>query len=185
MPLPPPVDREPMHNRRYDFAGYRRGDGLWDIEGRMTDTKPYGFASRDRGEVKAGEPLHDMWIRLTLDEGFEIHAVEAATEAGPFNLCPAITPNYQRLVGERIRPGWNNRVKELFAGTEGCTHLTEMLGAMGTVAFQTLYPVRARKAKANGADANRRPPLIDSCHAFASDGEVVRRQWPEHYTGRL
>jgi len=25
--------------------------------------------------------------------------------------------------------------------------------------------------------------LIDSCHAFKSDGEIVRKQWPEHYTG--
>lgn len=25
--------------------------------------------------------------------------------------------------------------------------------------------------------------LIDSCHAYASDGAVVRRRWPDLYTG--
>lgn len=26
-------------------------------------------------------------------------------------------------------------------------------------------------------------PCFDSCHAFASDGPIVRRQWPDLYTG--
>jgi len=29
----------------------------------------------------------------------------------------------------------------------------------------------------------RKPRLIDSCHAFASDGDVVKRYWPDFYTG--
>ena len=53
---------------------------------------------------------------------------------------------------------------------------------MATVAFQSLYPVLAKKAREN-PHPSRRSPLVDSCHAFKSDGEVVKQQWPEHYTG--
>ena len=67
MPLPNPEPRERLHTRRYEFNGYQRADGLWDIEGRMTDVKSYGFDNDYRGRIEAEEPLHDMRIRLTLD----------------------------------------------------------------------------------------------------------------------
>ena len=31
---------------------------------------------------------------------------------------------------------------------------------------------------------HKRPPLLlNTCHAFRSDGEVTRKAWPEHFTG--
>ena len=180
-PLSAPVDREQLHTRRYEFGGYRRSDGLWDIEGRMTDTKTYAFQNRHRGEVRAGEALHDMWIRLTIDEDFVVRDVQATTTAGPFAACPSVAPSYKRLVGIKLGRGWRQSVREQFGGVEGCTHLTEMLQAMATVAYQTLYPVRAKKAAENPRSG--KPPLIDTCHALRADGEVVKAHWPEHYTG--
>jgi len=183
MPLSPPVERDELHHRRYDFHGYERHDGLWDIEGRIVDTKSYPFTNQDRGEIAPGEPLHDMEVRLTLDEDFVIRDIEATTSSGPFHICPAIGPNYRKLIGKRIGQGWRRTIKEAMGGTEGCTHISEMLGAMATVAYQTMYPALARKNKLPGNAPGRRPALIDSCHAFRSDGPIVRRQWPEHYTG--
>jgi hypothetical protein len=179
--LPPPAERERLHTRRYEFGGYRRSDGLWDIEGHMTDSKTYAFQNRHRGEVQAGEALHDMWIRLTIDEELVVHDSEAATAAGPFAVCPAIAPNFKRMIGVRLGRGWRQTVRERLSGVEGCTHLMEMLLAMATVAYQSLYPVLAKKAQENPRPG--KPPLIDSCHAFKSDGEIVKTQWPEHYTG--
>ncbi len=182
MPLSPPAERESLHSRRYDFGGYRRRDGLWDIEGHMTDTKTYAFTNAHRGEIRPGEPIHDMWIRLTIDESLVVQDIEAETDAGPFAVCPAITPNFKRMVGVRLGRGWHRQVRDKLGGVEGCTHLVEMLQAMATVAFQSLYPVLAKKAREN-PHPGRQSPLIDSCHAFKSDGEVVKQQWPEHYTG--
>jgi len=179
--LSPPAERERLHTRRYDFGGYRRSDGLWDIEGRMTDTKTYAFKNRHRGEVQPGEALHDMWIRLTIDEELLVRDIEAATAAGPFAICPAVTPNFKRMIGVRLGRGWRQTVRERLGEVEGCTHLMEMLLAMATVAYQSLYPVLAKKVRENPRPG--KPPLIDSCHAFKSDGEVVKAQWPEHYTG--
>lgn len=182
MPLSEPAARERMHTRRYEFDGYRRDDGLWDIEGRIVDTKGYTFENKDRGAIPPGEALHDMEVRLTVDDRFVIRAVEASTNAGPYTVCPHVVANYRKLEGKRIATGWRKTLKELFAGTEGCTHITELLGAMATVAFQTIYPVLAREGKTRPAPGTR-PLLIDSCHAFRADGPVVKREWPEHYTG--
>lgn len=183
MPLSPPGERTELHQRRYDIRGYRRGDGLWDIEGRLTDTKGYVFENRDRGAIPPGTALHDMQARLTVDDDFVVRDVEVATEAGPFHVCPAAAANYRRLVGQPIGAGWRRALREHVGGTAGCTHITEMLGAMATVAFQTLYPVLAKEGRIK-AGTGERPGLIDSCHAFRSDGPIVAREWPEHYTGR-
>ncbi len=181
MPLSEPAPREKMHCRDIRIEGYRRDDGLWDIEAHMTDTKTYGFDNAFRGRIEAGEPLHDMHLRLTLDESLVVRGLEAATDAGPYQACPAVAPNYARMVGVTLGPGWSRAIKERLGGVEGCTHLREMLGAMATVAFQTLYPVLAKKA----ADKPRpgKPPLINTCHAYRADGPVVKAQWPGFYEG--
>jgi len=181
MPLPAAAPREPIHRREIDCRGYRRQDGLWDIEGSLVDTKSYAFKNEHRGEVKPGEPIHQMWLRLTLDDAMTIQAVEAATDHSPFAICPAILPNFQKLVGLKIAKGFNGKVFELFGGVEGCTHHVELIGRLATVAFQTIFPYRNRMAEAEGKrpDASRRPRLLNTCHAFAENGEIAKKFWPE------
>jgi len=105
MPLSPPQPREHIHTRDITCTGYRREDGLWDIEGHLTDTKTYAFSNAERGDVPPGVPVHEMWIRLTVTDRLEIKEVEAATDYSPYILCRDVTPNFQRLVGLRIGPG--------------------------------------------------------------------------------
>ena len=186
MPLSPPAAREAIHERTYDFNGYRREDGLWDIEGRIRDSKSYGFDNAHRGRVEAGEPVHEMEVRLTLNDGFEVVEAEATTHAGPFEICPAVTPNFARLAGLKVGPGWREAVRKRVGGVEGCTHIVEMIYAMATVAYQTMVPILSREGKMGSESKTgerKRPALIDSCHAFASDGEIVRHTWPDFYTG--
>jgi hypothetical protein len=181
MPLSAPQARERLHTRRYDFNGYQRDDGLWDIEGRMTDVKSYGFDNDHRGRIEAEEPLHDMWIRLTLDDGFVVRDIEAATDGSPYATCPQVAPNYKRMIGVKVANGWRKAIRERAGGAEGCTHLVEMLDAMATVAFQTMYPVLAKTGM--GGPPGKRGVLVDTCHALKSDGPAVKKLWPEFYTG--
>jgi hypothetical protein len=181
MPLSPPVAREALHRRQIDCRGYRRADGLWDIEGHIVDTKTYSFPNHDRGQIYAGEPLHEMWVRLTIDDEMRVHDVEAVTDHGPYRVCPDIAPKFSVLKGLRIAPGWNMKVRELLGGVNGCTHLVELLGPVATVAYQTLVALRQKRL--DQVAQERRPSVIDSCHAYRSDGEVVKRRWPKYFTG--
>jgi Protein of unknown function (DUF2889) len=189
MPLSPASPRQHIHARQVHCRGYRRDDGLWDIEGHLTDTKTYAFDSDYRGRIEAGDPVHEMWVRLTVDDDLIVRGVEAVTDKSPFPICPAIAPNFTRLIGLSIRPGFLSKVRERLGGVEGCTHLVELMGPIATTAYQTIYPYRHRLTRQSG-DAPPQPPkpkgrprLIDTCHAFRSDGEIVKRLWPDHYTG--
>ncbi|MDR3516364.1 MAG: DUF2889 domain-containing protein [Azospirillaceae bacterium] len=190
MPLSAPAARDHLHTRVVTCQGFRRADGLWDIEGHITDVKTYLFNNEHRGTISPGEPLHDMWIRLTLDDDFTVRAIEAVTDASPFVPCSTITPVFQKLVGLRITKGWTRAVKERLGGVLGCTHLVELLGPVATTAFQTLYPILSQERAARdrehgraGSTAKHRPAIIDTCHALAADGPIVARYWPQFATG--
>jgi hypothetical protein len=187
MPLPPPNPRELMHTRRIECVGYKREDGLWDIEGHLTDTKPYSFPNDHRGVIGAGEPVHNMWLRLTMTDHYEIQDVEAVTDGSPFAICPNITPNYKKLIGLKIGAGWTREVNKRLGGVHGCTHLRELLKPLATTAYQTINGARLREyrlaGKARPVPKKGPPRQLNTCYAFAEDGEVVKKEYPDYYTG--
>ena len=184
MPLSPPSARQPLHRRLIDMHGYQREDGLFDIEGHLTDTKSYAFQTVDR-RVEVGDALHGMWIRLTVDAELNILECEASTDASPYAICPGAAANFSRLVGLKIGIGFNRAVQERVGGVIGCTHLREMLSQIATVAFQTTYEARqaARRDRVAAETASgklpSRPALIGTCLAYAADSPVVAAQWPD------
>jgi len=165
--------------------GYERNDGLWDIEGRITDIKSYSFDNHDRGEVNAGTPVHEMCVRLTIDSDLIVHKAEASTEFAPFNNCPSITGGIKALKGLKIASGWRRNVQQFIGGIKGCTHINELLmGPLATTAYQTIIP---RKSSSNSKMSTKlkrksnRPETIDTCYALASDGINVKRLWPDFF----
>ena len=197
MPLSPPIGRQHLHTRRVVCQGFFRDDGLWDIEGRITDEKTYEHANEWRGALKPGDFVHDMSIRLTVDARFTIVDVEAVTDKSPYRMCGDIAPDFRKLIGLRIGGGFHRAVRERLGGVHGCTHIVELLGPVATTAFQTMSSGKARelerahraKTGAHPPEAEiagkprRKPYVIDTCHAWAADGAVVKRWAPDFYTG--
>ena len=185
MPLSSPVKRNLIHTREIRCMGYEREDGLWDIEGRITDTKTYSFSNLDRGEVGAGTPVHDMIIRLTIDTDLVVLKAEALTESAPFHICPVINKNISTLEGLKITSGWRRRVQNAIGGLKGCTHINQLLtGPIATTAYQSIVPRQSQKdnqIKNKSNNERQRPSVINTCHAFDSKGANVKRLWPEFY----
>lgn len=183
MPLPAPAPRTLKHTRTIECTGYEREDGLWDIEGHLVDTKTYVHSRRDGGrERQPGDPVHHMWLRLTIDLDLKIHDVEAVTDSSPYETCGNITVNFKKLVGLTIGPGWRKAIAERVGGVLGCTHLVELLGPVGTTAYQATG--RAREARNAGKPVTKKPYQINSCHIYKDDAPAVLERWPEFYTGR-
>ena len=183
MPLSASTSRQHMHTRAIICHGYVRDDGLWDIEAHLRDTKAYAFENVSRGIIESGDPLHDMWIRLTVDAHMNIREIEAVTDKGPDSICGNITPDFEKLVGIQIGPGWMRKVRNHVGGAKGCTHLVELLQTIATVAFQTIF---SRKKDQNSGAAKTESSqfsIINSCHALRSDSPVVKQEWSEFYTG--
>ncbi|NVK17459.1 MAG: DUF2889 domain-containing protein [Methylocystaceae bacterium] len=184
MPLSTPAPRKHSHTRSVNLTGYEREDGLFDIEGHLVDTKTYSFDNQDRGEIKAGEPIHNMRLRLTVNEEMTVVAAEATIDDSPFNVCANITPAFKMLEGMQIGPGWNKRVRQKLGGTKGCTHLVEMLSPLATATYQTLYPILSRRRASQPEDQRDKPSMIDGCHAMDSSGDLIKERWPEYYKER-
>ncbi len=173
-----PQGRRLIHRRQVECLSYLRTDGLWDIEGRLADSKTHAVPlhSEDR-TVEAGQTYHGMFIRLTLDDDFIIKEVQVEMPNVPTRECRGATPAYQKLVGERIAAGFSRRIKELFGGIGGCVHLTELLLPIATTAFQTIPMARALVAPRNAQDAEAykrsTSGLINTCHALRANGPIA------------
>jgi len=184
MPLPiqdanDKVSRELTHTRRVRFEGYRRSDGLWDIEGHLTDVKNHDFMLQT-GVRRAGLPVHDMSVRLTIDTQLNVVDAVAVSDAVPYpGGCDTIGPAYRKLIGLNLMHGFRKKVRERLGGVLGCTHITEMLGFFPTAAIQTFAGER-REAPDDGD----KPFQIDQCHALDSGSETVRKMYPKWYRAR-
>ena len=199
MPLSQPAERERLHTRAIEINGYRRADGHYDIEAHLTDRKSFGQTNFDRGYIAAGEPIHDMWLRLTVDETMHIRTVEAVSDLTPYRMCPTAAPNFARLIGLQIKAGFLREASQKVGGTVGCTHLRELLQQMATTAFQTINPAKAQRELAAegvidkpGSDTLDKRiterwgggnKMLNTCLAYDEKGPLVKRRWPELYTG--
>jgi len=184
MSLPEPAAREKLHHRTIDCRGFRREDGLWDIEAELTDTKTYAYRNRDRGIVAAGEPVHQMQLRLTIDLDMNIIEAHAGMDYSPFNMCQGARAVMKRLEGMQIKAGWLREVSARIGRRESCTHLYELLRPVSTTAYQTLHRALEERASRRPRSQRGRPKIIDQCYSLASDSPVVKLEWPDFYTGR-
>lgn len=174
------ITREELHLRKIDMRGYKRSDGLFEVEGRVTDTKPYDLPALDGGRpVLADEPIHDMGVRLVYDEQLVVRAVSTFTDSAPYAACPEGGRALQTLVGIAMVSGWSKTVRERLAGARSCTHLMELLIPMATVAHQSMS--KHFRDRPERVDAAGRPLKIDSCYAYSAGRELVRIRWPAFY----
>ena len=171
------VTREELHYRRIDFRGFRRSDGLFEIEARLTDRKTHDFEPPSGArKVPAGDFIHDHGLRVAFGDDMVIREITTAIRAYPYRECPGGGETLQSLVGLRIGPGWNSELRRRLPAGDTCTHLKEMMIPLASAAFQTLYSVRT--GGVNDVNAQGRPSKIDSCYAYGTSRELVRLNWP-------
>lgn len=168
---PSPVRRQPQHIRQVNYRSFEREDGLWDIEGELLDTKAVESPIRG-GMRKAGEPIHHMFVRVTIDTQLQVHAVEAVMHAHPVQGCPDSLAAMQRMVGCNMAKGWRKAIDANLQGVAGCTHLRELLNNMATAAFQSIQ-------SAFFTDDQRPPAYLGRCTGWRLDGPAVADYYPQ------
>lgn len=180
MPLSPPTSRRALkHTRTIQVEAFARDDGLWDIDARITDIKTRD-AKLASGVRPAGEPMHDLWLRLTIDTQLNVVEAEAVSDAVPYpGFCDTIGPAYRKLIGLNLLKGFRDGVKQRLSGTKGCTHLTELCQVLPTAAIQAFAgEVIDTRDGANSDNQSQKPFQLDRCHALRTDGEAVARYYP-------
>lgn len=182
MPLPPASPRSHLHTRTVVYRGYHREDGLWDIEGELTDAKTYDLQRTERGHMPAGTPVHGMSIRVTVDDSMTIREIVTSMEHTPFNECQQAHDPMQRMIGATMGPGWRQAIERALGNSKGCTHLREMLFNMATAAYQTIPGYRHHMRRLAGLpepELDKPPYHVGRCIAWDVDGAVVQRHYPK------
>ena len=177
--------RRLMHRRSVECIGYLRDDGLWEVEARLVDTKPFAQRDRYRGLLQPGEPVHDIALRLAVDDRMTIIEAESTMRATPYPTCIEVEPILQRLVGERIGKGWRELVRQKIGRLETCTHLAELLGPAVTALFQTMSYGKTPEhhdSLDSQRNAGERPFFIGGCHSWRTDGPIVAEMFPQFST---
>ncbi len=178
------MPRHILHTRSIELQGFIRDDGLFELEARLTDTKSYDSRRFPDATLPAGEPLHDMVVRMTFDDELLISEFSATMAATPYDGCREAEPNFGALVGLRIQPGFLREANRRVAGVKGCTHVRELLQQIATTAYQTVVGVRLQKQAETGTQPSGKPGLLDTCAGYRADGDWVRIRWPDYYRPR-
>ena len=180
MALPPAApERQLKHSRRIDVHIYARGTGLWEVDAVVVDVKTHDTELANRVR-RAGEPIHDMLLRLVIDEAFNILEAGSETRGMPYpGECDNHGDAYHRLVGLNLMRGFRYAVYERLGGVAGCTHLTELTQVLPTAVVQA-FAGAVINTRGDGADA-KQPFQLDRCHALRIDGDTVRTYYPRWY----
>lgn len=179
---PAPEGATLIHDRRYQVRTYKLNDSLFLLRGVVCDEKPAGLYIPDDPD-----PLwmHHMIVDLEVSyPEFQIQTVKVEFREHPHSGCTNIVPDYQKLVGLSIARGFNNKVKELFGGPRGCTHIGALLQAMAPVAIQSgwsmrvgstfgtqpedLDPAEAEERRRRGYAMN-----LNTCHIWDENGQML------------
>ncbi len=179
-PLPPEPEGRLLHHRSYDVRAYHLADDRLMLRGIVHDQKPPGIYFDDDPDPLS---VHHMVVDLHLHfPSLEIVAADVTMNVTPHHECSRIEPDYQQLVGLSIARGFSRKVKDLFGGPSGCTHIGALLQAMAPVAIQSMWSMRAvTDGTPMNVDAEpdleaRRRSLafnINTCHIWDEQGEQV------------
>ncbi|MFN0182443.1 MAG: DUF2889 domain-containing protein [Aquabacterium sp.] len=176
--LPEHDARTAVHTRSIVCRSFRRDDGGFDIDARFVDTRAFAYHSTWRGDCEAGAALHHMQIRVTIDRKRTILALHAAMPATPYDTCPSVQANFQRLVGLSLARGFRKAMRERIGGGEGCTHVLALMDAVSAAAVQTIV---STGHAAGQSDTTRRrgvyglDELENTCWSYRSESPILLR----------
>ena len=182
MALPPAApERQLKHRRSINVQIYARGNGLWEVDAEITDVKTRD-AKLAGGLRLAGDPIHDMLLRIVVNEQLDIVEAGSETRWMPYpGHCDDHDDAYASLVGLNLLKGFRQAVKERLGGVAGCTHITELTQVLPTAVIQAF----AGEVIDTREDSASRPFQIDRCHALRSDGAAVKIFYPRWYRGAV
>lgn len=175
-----PEGGELIHIRKYEVRAYKMSNERFILRGAVSDEKPAGlYVSGDPNPLR----MHHMIVDLEVAyPSFTITSVRVDFLEHPQPPCPDIAETYQQLVGISIARGFTNKVKELFGGPRGCTHVGALLAAMAPVAIQSGWSMRAENllrtltATGESVGEDRRSALahnINTCHIWRENGPAA------------
>lgn len=173
---------EKAAQRTITVTTYKARSGRAVIEGRLVDCR-----FRDNfllsGEMKPAGDFHDMIVRLLVDIATQtIEDVEVELVTVPRQECAEIDESLSVIKGVRISRGFTQKIKSLLGRARSCSHLRELVEAMGPAIVQGVYSIvtgNVTQLRALMDDPHARKAfaasVINSCHVWREDGPEYQK----------
>lgn len=170
-----------IQTRSIEVNSYEKADKKLVIEGELKDRhlNPYQLAT---GEKRPAGFVHHFRIRLLLDiPSFKIEEINVQMLKVPHQECLEIADSLAPVKGLRITGGFALKLRELAGNAKGCSHLTVLLNAMVSAAFQGIAAYHLQKPSGLRFMAEEMLSfLLNSCWAWREDSPVIQeyqKQW--------
>lgn len=175
------------------MKAYRKDADTLLLRGIVRDEKPGGTYIADDPEPLT---VHHMVVDLEVAyPSTEIVGINVIFEDHPHASCPSIAPDYEKIIGLSISRGFTHKIRELFGGPRGCTHVLALLQAMAPITNQVRFSMMTPPAgsttgstgSAEGSDPMRQMRRLtpqqrlsamrfnlNTCHVWDEEGEQVQ-----------
>src|SRR3546814_7477265 len=140
--------RRLMHQLTVVCDGYLRHYGLWEVDARLRDTKTFSYVHFARGPLDPGAAVHDMTLRLTVDDQLTLRDIDTEMATTPLLTCQDVRPAMRDLIGIRLISGWRGVARERIGRLQSCTTIL----ALKVPAITTPH-----QHKGIGQETDRRP----------------------------
>lgn len=170
-----------IQTRSIEVNSYAQDNQKLIVEGELKDLhlNPYRLAT---GEKRPAGIVQHFCIRLLLDvPSFKIEEINVQMLKVPHQGCLEIADSLAPVKGLRITGGFALKLRELTGNIKGCSHLTVLLNAMVSAAFQGIAAYHLQKPSGLRFVADEMLSfLLNSCWAWREDSPVIeeyQKQW--------
>jgi hypothetical protein len=166
---------EKLHTRSIKVTTYDYDEQRIIVEGSLKDDRFQNTYSMT-GEKFPHGVIHHMAIRLLVNcSNLVIEDIDVDLTSVPREICMETIGCLAPIKGLTITKGFTAKVKKIAGGKKGCTHLVELILAMGPAAIQGYATYQSRKPAAFDPDRARMilEFLTNTCRAWREDGPFV------------
>lgn len=166
--------KEKLHTRNIEISTYSCDDNHILVQGILKDDRFVSYYTMS-GDKLPPKTVHHMIIRLLIEiPSLLIAETEVEMPCVPYEECPDVMEDMDKLTGMKIAPGFTSKVRRLFGGNQGCAHLTTLILAMAPAVMQGYWTSRAQKP----SDTPISPQvlekyLFDTCKVWKRGGKLA------------
>jgi hypothetical protein len=161
-----------LHTRNIEVTTYDYDGQRLMVEGILKDDR-FQESHVITGDTFPSGVIHHMAIRLLINcSNLLIEDIEVDLISVPVEACRETIDCLAPIKGLTITKGFTSKVKKIAGGNKGCTHLVELLLAMGPAIFQGFEAHQSQKRSTYDSDQGKKmlQLLVNTCRTWREDG---------------
>jgi len=170
-------NKEKIHTRDIQLATYPHTHSRVIVHGVLTDRR-YVRVFDVTGEALAPGIIHHMDVKLLITpDPLTIEDFQAQMIQVPLTKCRTTLDTMEKLKGLEIKSGFSKSIRSIMGGKKGCTHLCQLVIAMGQEIVQGFLTLKRKDNSFMPKDLDdlrEKKFLIDSCRMWTGQGPKIK-----------